>query len=80
MIGSWQGMKKISIGSRWVLGLRQDGTVAAAAVDGRTPDVSGWTDIVDIGNGGTYCVGVRKDGTLVFAGDYGFGDDGSGNG
>ena len=80
MIGSWQGMKKISIGSRWVLGLRQDGTVAAAAVDGRTPDVSGWTDSVDIGNGGTYCVGVRKDGTLVFAGDYDFGDDDPGNG
>ena len=54
--------------------------MAAAAADGRTPDVSGWTDIVDIGNGGTYCVGVRKDGTLVFAGDYDFGDDDPGNG
>ena len=81
LIGSWQGMKKISIGNSWVLGLKQDGTVVAAGMDGRTPpDVSGWTDIMDIGNGESYCVGVRKDGTLLFAGEYNFGDDGSDNG
>ena len=80
----WSLIRDAAGNEGWVhtmaLGLRQDGTVAAAAADGRTPYVSGWTDIVDIGNGGTYCVGIRKDGTLVFAGDYGFGDDGSGNG
>ena len=81
LIGSWQGMKKISIGGSWVLGLKQDGTVVTAGTEGRTPpDVSGWTDIVDIANGEYFCVGVRRDGTLVFAGEFDFGDDGPGNG
>lgn len=75
LTASWQGIRKVSVGTDWVLGLKQDGTVIAAGIDGGVPpDVSGWTDITDLSNGNTYCVGVRSDGTLVFAGDFTFGD------
>ena len=76
LTADWQDIRKTAIGSDWILGLKQDGTVLAAGIDGRTPpDVSGWTDITDISNGHTYCVGVKNDGTLVFAGDFTFSDD-----
>ena len=72
-VGNWTGMKKIAIGDRWVLGLKQDGTVLTAGLAGAAPpDLSGWTDIVDIGTGYEYCVGVRADGSVVFAGNYVF--------
>ena len=75
LTADWQGIRKVAVGSDWILGLKQDGTVIAAGIEGRTPpDVSGWTDITDISNGHTYCVGVKQDGTLVFAGDYQFAD------
>ena len=71
----WQGIRKVSIGTDWILGLKQDGTVIAAGIDGGVPpDVSGWTDIKDISNGYTWCAGVRNDGTVVFAGEFAFGD------
>lgn len=73
LIGSWTGMAKIVIGDRWVLGLKQDGTVLSAGLADETPpDVSGWTDITDLGTGYDYCVGVKADGSVVFAGDYVF--------
>ena len=73
LTASWQDIRKVAVGADWVLGLKQDGTVIAAGIDGRTPpDVSGWTDITDISNGHTFCVGVKQDGTLVFAGDFRF--------
>ena len=73
VIGDWTGMKKIVVGDRWALGLKQDGTVLSAGFAGVTPpDVSGWTDIVDIGTGYDYCAGVRADGTVLFAGEYVF--------
>ena len=73
LTADWQGIRKVAVGSDWVLGLKQDGTVTAAGLEGRTPpDVSSWTDIADISNGHTYCVGVKRDGTLVFAGEFAF--------
>lgn len=73
LTAGWRDMRKVAIGSDWVLGLKRDGTVVAAGIDGRTlPDVSGWTGITDISNGHTFCVGVKQDGTLAFAGDYRF--------
>ena len=73
LTASWQDIRKVAVGADWVLGLKRDGTVIAAGIDGRTPpDVSGWTDITDISNGHTFCVGVKQDGTLVFAGDFRF--------
>ena len=76
LTADWQDIRQVSIGADWVLGLKRDGTVVAAGIDGGTPpDVSGWTDITEISNGHTYCVGVKRDGTLVFAGDFEFDDD-----
>ena len=73
LIGNWTNMAKIVIGEKWVLGLKQDGTVISAGIDGETPpDVSAWSDIMDLGTGKDYCVGVRSSGNLVFAGDYRF--------
>ena len=73
MIGDWQGMKKIRIGYKWVLGLKEDGTAIAAGPAGSgVPDVSGWSGIRDIGNGGDYLVGVKEDGSLVFAEEHVF--------
>lgn len=75
LTADWQGMRQIALGPYWVLGLKQDGTVLAAGIDGGTPpDVSGWTDIAEVSNGLTYCVGVKNDGTLVFAGSFEFKD------
>ena len=72
----WRGIRKTAAGPEWILGLKEDGTVLAAGIEGRTaPDVSSWTDIADIANGGTYCIGVKNDGTLVFAGNFEFSDD-----
>jgi hypothetical protein len=76
LTADWRDMRKVAVGSDWILGLKRDGTVTAAGIGGRTPpDLSGWTDITDISNGHTYCVGVKRDGTLVFAGDYTFSAD-----
>ena len=76
LTADWRDIRKVAIGSDWVLGLKQDGTAIAAGIEGRTPpDLSGWTDLVDISNGHTFCVGVKQDGTLVFAGDYTFFDE-----
>ena len=76
LTAGWREIRKVSIGTDWILGLKRDGTVVAAGIEGRTPpDVSGWTDIADISNGHTYCVGVKNDGTLLFAGEFTFADD-----
>lgn len=76
LTAGWQGIRKVAVGSYWVLGLKQDGTVVTAGIAGNTPpDVSSWTDITDISNGHTYCVGLKQDGTLVFAGNYHFNED-----
>ena len=73
LIGNWTNMAKIVIGEKWVLGLKRDGTVVSAGIDGKTPpDVSAWSDIMDLVTGKDYCVGVRSSGNLVFAGDYRF--------
>ena len=76
LTADWRDIRKVSIGTDWILGLKRDGTVLAAGIEGRTPpDVSGWTDVSDISNGYTYCVGVKNDGTLLFAGEFQFADD-----
>ena len=70
-VGSWTRLVQIAVSDRWVLGLRDDGTVLSAGFAGVTPpDVSGWKEIVGIGTGYGFCVGIRRDGTAVFAGDY----------
>ena len=74
----WNDMRKVAIGTDWILGVTRNGEVLAAGIEGAAPpDVSGWTDITDIANGRTYCVGIREDGTLLFAGEFSFDDSGS---
>ena len=76
LTGAWRDIRKVAIGSDWVLGLKRDGTAVAAGIEGNIPpDVSGWTNITDISNGHTFCVGVKQDGSLVFAGNFQFPDD-----
>ena len=73
LTAAWQDIRKVAIGSDWILGLKRDGTAVAAGIDGNIPpDVSGWADIADISNGHSFCVGVKQDGSLVFAGDFQF--------
>ena len=76
LTADWRDVQKVAVGADWILGLKKDGTVLAAGIDGRTPpDVSAWTEITDISNGHTFCVGVKQDGSLVFAGDFMFSED-----
>ena len=71
LTADWKEIRKIVVGADWALGLKQDGTVLSAGIDGRTPpDVSGWTGIVDLDTGDDYCVGVTESGALVFAGNH----------
>ena len=76
LTAGWRGIRQVAVGADFVLGLKQDGTVLAAGIDGAAPpDVSGWTDITEISNGHAYCVGVKSDGTLVFAGRFEYGGE-----
>ncbi len=76
LTADWRDIRKTAIGPDWILGLKKDGTVIAAGIDGHTPpDLSAWTDLVDISTGNTFCVGVKRDGSLVFAGDFLLSDD-----
>ena len=78
LTAGWNNIRKVAIGTDWILGETQDGRVLAAGIEGAVPpDVSGWTDITDIANGRTYCVGIRENGTLLFAGEFQFDDSGS---
>ncbi len=64
----------VSAGGSDTVGLRADGTVAAAGYNEDVEcDVSDWTDIVDISAGVFHTVGLRADGTVVAVGDNGDG-------
>ena len=60
----------ISISSVHAVGLRADGTVAAAGNNeyGQC-DVDKWNDIVAVSTGELHTVGLKRDGTVVAAGD-----------
>ena len=64
----------ISAGELYTIGLRSDGTVAAAGRNlyGQC-DVSDWTDIVAVSAGPGHSVGLRSDGTVVAAGYNSYG-------
>ena len=73
LLSSWRDIRKVSLDSHWILGLKNDGTAVILAPDGtQAPDVSGWSGLTDIGSGGDYVVGVKEDGTLLFAGEHSF--------
>lgn len=70
---TWTGITDVKAGLEFIIGLRADGTVAAAGGDDMlVRQVSEWTDITAIDACMEYCVGLRSDGTLLFAGEYGF--------
>lgn len=71
LVSGWDDMADVQLAPTYVLGLRRDGTVLSASVNGDfAPDVSAWRDITAIAAADDYCVGVRSDGTLVFAGEH----------
>ncbi len=56
----------ISAGEHHTIGVRADGTVAAAGWNevGQC-DVSDWTDVVAVSGGSCHTVGLKSDGTVV---------------
>jgi alpha-tubulin suppressor-like RCC1 family protein len=63
----WEEFTEVSVGDRYALGLRMDGTVAMSGYG--LPEVYGWTDIVAISAADRIAAGVKSDGTVVLAGD-----------
>lgn len=71
LLADWSSIVDVRLTSRYVLGLRSDGTVLLAGIGDQVDlDVSGWRDVVAIGAGNDWCVGLLSDGTLVFSGDH----------
>ncbi len=65
----------ISAGEHHTIGVRADGTVAAAGWNevGQC-DVSDWTDIIAVSAGTNHTVGLKSDGTVVAVGDNFYGE------
>ena len=77
LLTDWSDIIDIRLTSRYVLGLKKDGTVLLAAFDDDVDlDVSQWQEIIAIGAGKDWCVGLKTDGTLIFEGDHVFMDEG----
>lgn len=67
---SWSGIRSIAVGrENFILGLRANGTVAAAGKSSydRT-GVGSWTNIVQVACGLNHSLGLRSDGTVVSCG------------
>ncbi len=70
---NWDNIEAIAVGrSRFILGLRENGTVAAAGNSNYgSLNVGGWTGIVQIACGEMHSLGLRSDGQVVSCGrDY----------
>ena len=73
----WDGFAAVSGAGLFTVGLRLDGTVAAAGNNTHGQcEVSDWADIVAISTGVDHTVGLRSDGTVVAAGDNTYGQCG----
>jgi len=73
-IDNWRDIVAISAGDRFSIGLKEDGTIAAA---GNYPEyITQWKDIVMIYASGEFVVGLKSDDTFVAAGQ-GFNISGS---
>ena len=62
------GFRKVVSGGGYLLGLREDGTVASWGVSGTDfgqSEVDAWTDICDIAASGSSVLGLRSDGTVI---------------
>lgn len=77
LLADWSDIIDIRLTSRYVLGLKKDGTVLLAVFSGDVDlDVSQWQGVIAIGAGKDWCVGLKEDGTLVFEGDHVFMNEG----
>lgn len=63
---SWWNLVAVVAGGP-VAGLKDDGTVVAAAIP--QEDLVEWTDIVELAAGGRHIIGLKSDGTVVATGD-----------
>ena len=64
----------IAAGGNHTIGIKADGTVAAAGDNGKKQcNVSGWTGLIDVAAGYDHSVGLRPDGTVVATGWNGYG-------
>ena len=70
-VSGWNGITSVAAGGWHLLGLKADGTVAAAgAADKGQCDVESWSDIRSVAAGSALSFGIRSDGTVVSAGCY----------
>ena len=68
-ISGWTDMVQLSIGRRYIVGLRADGTVAAVGDNyAGQCDVEDWSGIVSIAAGESGTVGITQDGRVLLAG------------
>lgn len=75
-VQTWNDIIDITVGGGafpFVVGLKNDGTVAVAGYNEYGNTVNNWTDIVAISAQPACCVGLKSDGTVVAAGynEYG---------
>ncbi|MCI7795191.1 MAG: protein kinase [Lachnospiraceae bacterium] len=72
-IASWDKLTQVASGQYHTVGLREDGTVAAAGNNQSGQcDVEDWSDIVYIAVGDNCTLGVTSDGNLMVAGNVGW--------
>lgn len=65
---------RVAAGYRHTVGLRSDGTVAAAGNNSFGQcDVDGWTDVIQVAAGAKHTLGLRSDGTVLATGDDTYG-------
>ena len=67
---AWSGIRAIAVGrENFILGLRADGTVAAAGKSSYDRiNVGSWTNIVQVACGLNHSIGLKSDGTVVGCG------------
>ena len=68
-ISGWTDMVQLSIGRRYIVGLRADGTAAAVGDNyAGQCDVEDWSGIVSVAAGESGTVGITQDGRVLLAG------------
>ena len=70
-VSGWQDMKQLSVGRYHTVGLRNDGTVAAAGSNANGQcEVSDWKNIVSVAAGPSATIGITEDGRILMAGVF----------
>lgn len=73
-INTWTNLVDICIGSRHVVGLKPNGTLALAGSNSSGQlNISAWTQIKAVAAGPSHTVGLKSDGTVVAEGDNTYG-------